>query len=60
MENQNVQCGLFLYTVEIYVDVISLIKKLTGQQQDRIWLGRGTRLKRLERRKESEESPVRH
>lgn len=55
MENQNVQCGLFLYTVEIYVDVISLIKKLTGQQQDRIWLGRGTRLKRLERRKESEE-----
>ena len=52
-------CGILLYAIEIYVTVIELIKKLTGQYPERVSLGRRTRLRTLEiRRTELEESPA--
>lgn len=52
-------CRILLYAIEIYVTVIGLIKKLTGQYPDRIILDRRTRLRTLEIRKtELEESPA--
>lgn len=53
-------CGILLYAIEIYVTVIGLINKLTGQYPERVSLGRRTRLRSLEiRRTELEESPAR-
>lgn len=52
-------CGILLYAIEIYVTVIGLINKLTGQYPERVSLGRRTRLRSLEiRRTELEESPA--
>ena len=51
-------CGIFLYTVWINVTMIGLIKKLTGQQLNRIKLGRRAELRMMRRRTESEELPA--